>query len=210
MRLSALHPARRAKPAAMRVLPSIQGFRALPAPRPAVPRLSRLSAACCPRCCSRRVSQGIHPSLATCCRRTVQQTNFLLASAGVIPLLALALLLELRMYDAPKRPPTLSMLNYGLLRATLFGGFLWVAGISCYGEWVCLRWWRDSGRLDGNRRPRGFGPLGSRLASTYGASRLTQPRPRPRSSTSTFLQRARSVPKWASKTLGRCTSAERP
>jgi hypothetical protein len=53
--------------------------------------------------------------------------------------LALALLLELRMYDAPKRPPTLSMLNYGLLRATLFGGFLWVAGISCYGEWVCLR-----------------------------------------------------------------------
>lgn len=59
-------------------------------------------------------------------------TNFVLVSSAVIPLLALTLLVELRAFEPPA-----SMSTGG--RLGVLGAFLWIAGLTAYGEWVCLR-----------------------------------------------------------------------
>jgi hypothetical protein len=69
----------------------------------------------------------------------MQQTNFLLASSAIIPLLALALLIELRGFDMPKPPSQASRSQTIFVRWSGILCFVVIAGMSCYGEWVCLR-----------------------------------------------------------------------
>ena len=71
--------------------------------------------------------------------RDVQQTNFLLACSAVIPLLALAALLELRAYGMPKMPPQIPVRRVRIAQVAQFVGFLTIVGVTGWGEFVCLR-----------------------------------------------------------------------
>lgn len=61
--------------------------------------------------------------------------DFLLACSAVIPLLGLAILIELRAFDVPlEARPIPRRLKLGALFSVLY-----LAGFAGYAEWVCLR-----------------------------------------------------------------------
>lgn len=76
---------------------------------------------------------------ATPMKLETMPTNFLLASSAVIPLLALAVMIELQHYDPPPQAPAALSWRPWSPRWALLLSFAFAAFITASGEWVCLR-----------------------------------------------------------------------